>query len=559
MFDILKKWMSPGVSIGVSPDSQVAVAQPLVVEISTEFVNPRDTKKKKDEEDFRRIRLENQSLKDNFNSLKQSQEKLKVSSDVLKEENNLLLSKLLSLQDEISDLMSENNSQLNEIGYLSKKNNELVKLSEERLGEAEVVRSEKMKTFEDLASVKSHQAELAKKYQSSLNENGLLLRQLHQIQEDLESLDTEHKRSSELVLDLRERWTRLEDRYPDLIDYEKAIIESVDTISNAASFSIRLTNCYIADRFFDTASFKVMLEEGAVAILLSKDDGQDKGLLINPALVNKSQEEYGKLFEMSYEEWLHLKLATSVLRDLIRVKWANINLNNFDPSFWSTFVLSLIKSVDQFPPILRCSGVSLKRELVHTDYEHLWLEIENIEFGSYKKKKLELRLAAALISANGQFSQYPKIEIPLVNGNTLPFDSWYPESRDDFGPKFELRFSLEKSLVDFSSLSKLSNVDRNLVCAICLQLPQIIDQLVARKIAVSRPIKVWRDFSSATSNLLLKKLQELKTQKLDEEAPNAKLKNEPSTLAPILENKVKTSRQKIRVEKIPKRANKQDS
>ena len=411
-----------------------------------------------------------------------------------------------------------------------------------------------MKAFEDLASLKSHEVDLTKKYESSLNENSLLLRQLHQIQEDLEILDTEYKQSAKLVLELNARWSRTEARTPILVDYERVVIENVDAISNHASVTFKLINCFYADKSFEAILFQVILIEGRVAISLTQESGQDKKSFLIPELVQKSQEEYSKYINMPYEQWLQLKVTASVLLDLIKNKWADVSLVSFDPSFWSSMVLSLVKAIEQLPPVLRYSKVSLKRELVHADYEHLWLELHGIEFGAYKKKKLEVRLGASLISRVGAFSQFPKIEFPLINGNITPFDSWYPESRDDFGPKFELRFSLEQKLVDFAALSKLSSTDRALVCAICFGMPAMLDQLSSNQLALSRPIKDWRDFSNAASELLIKKIQETRASVKIKNPPQSNQGDQSLSPAPNLTKKNETSLKKIRVEKISKRA-----
>jgi two-component system chemotaxis sensor kinase CheA len=75
------------------------------------------------------------------------------------------------------------------------------------------------------------------------------------------------------------------------------------------------------------------------------------------------------------------------------------------------------------------------------------LEFYGLNFGANYWNKFEIRLGAALIE-EGVFSQYPKFEIPLIEGKIKPFDSWFEESKDDSGPKLELRFSLEKNVFD---------------------------------------------------------------------------------------------------------------
>ena len=556
MFDFLKKWISSAPIKDVAADIHAPQTSTRVVDVSKQFINPRDIKKKKQEEDFQRIKIENQALRDKINKLERGQKKFELLNAEAKEENSSLLTQLLFLQDEIGDLITENGNRVFEIADLIEKLNEFTKLSEDRLSEVGIARSEKMKAFEDLASLKSHQADLTQKYVSSLNENSLLLRQLHQIQEDLESLDAEYKQSAKLVLELNARWSRIEAKTSNLIDYEQVIIENVDAISNRASVSFKLINCFYADRLFNAVRFKVVLIEGRVAILLNQESAQNESFLLIPELVQKSQDEYSKYINMHYEQWVQLKVAASVLLDLIKNKWVDVSLVSFDPSFWSSMALSLVKAIDQLPPVLRYSKISLKRELVHADYEHLWLEIHGIEFGAYKKKKMEVRLGAALISRVGAFSQFPKIEFPLINGNIKPFDSWYPESRDDFGPKFELRFSLEQGLADFTALAKLNGADRALVCAICFGMPAILDQLSSNQLALSRPIKDWRDFSNSASELLIKKIQETRATEKIKNPQEPYQSNESLSSIPNLTKKTETPRKKIHVEKISKRVSK---
>ena len=554
MFDFLKKWIAPGPIKEVAVDIHASKTSPRVVDISKQFINPRDLKKKKQEEDFERIKIENQVLRGEKSKLEKTQKEFELILDGVKEDNSSLLTQLLFLQDEIGDLIIENSARADGMAELGERLNELTKLSVDRLTEVEIARAEKMKAFEDLASLKSHQTDLARKYESSLNENSLLLRQLHLIQEDLEGLDAEYKQSNKLVLELNARWSRIESKNPALVDYERVIIENVDAISNHASVAFKLINCFYSDRLFDAIRFQVVLIEGRVAISLNQESRQVESFLLIPELVQKSQDEYRKYANMSYEQWIQLKVAASVLLDLIRNKWADVSSVSFDPSFWSSMVLSLIKAVDQLPPVLRYSKISLKRELVHADYEHLWLEIHGIEFGAYKRKKLEVRFGAALISRVGAFSQFPKIEFPLINGNITPFDSWFPESRDDFGPKFELRFSLEKGLVDFAALTKLNSTDRALVCAICFGMPAMLDQLSSNHLALSRPVRDWRDFSNAASELLIKKIQESRASERIKNPPQSNQGDQSLSPAPNLTKKNETSLKKIRVEKISKRA-----
>jgi hypothetical protein len=138
--------------------------------------------------------------------------------------------------------------------------------------------------------------------------------------------------------------------------------------------------------------------------------------------------------------------------------------------------------------------VKLKRELQNPDYEHLWIELYDVEFGEFKCPKFELRIGASMIQVGG-FSRHPKLEFPLVNGKIKPFESWFAESSDDFGEKFELRFSLEEQVFDIGTFLKLSDVDQRLMQALILVVPNILTQLMRSKVSIHRKWDTWMAFA----------------------------------------------------------------
>jgi hypothetical protein len=163
----------------------------------------------------------------------------------------------------------------------------------------------------------------------------------------------------------------------------------------------------------------------------------------------------------------------------------------------------------------------LKREIRNPDYEHLWLEFYGLEFGNHRKPKLEFRLGAAMIQP-GSFSRFPKLEFPLVDGVHKPFESWFAESYDDHGGKFELRFSLDKQAFDVQNWLKLSSDDRLLLQNLILALPSSIASLVKDQFAISRPWVQWSDFARETAQLFRLQLQAITT-RMNTQA------NEPAT------------------------------
>jgi hypothetical protein len=155
--------------------------------------------------------------------------------------------------------------------------------------------------------------------------------------------------------------------------------------------------------------------------------------------------------------------------------------------------------------------VSLKRELRNVDYEHLWLEIDNFQFGKdYFFSKFEMRIGASLVQPQA-FSRYPKFEFPLIGGRAKPFESWYAESSDEHGSKFEVRFDLNKKAVDLNALSKLSRPDLLFLINVILSVPQFIKYLDESKVPVARAWAPWSSLVEEANVLVAKILYTLIT------------------------------------------------
>jgi hypothetical protein len=177
---------------------------------------------------------------------------------------------------------------------------------------------------------------------------------------------------------------------------------------------------------------------------------------------------------------------------------------------------------------LRYDAVKLKRELINPDYEHLWLELKGMSLGSRIWPKFEIRLGAAMVQRNG-FSQFPKFEIPLIDGKTKPFNSWYAESQDDNGAKLELRFSLEKQVFDASVLTKLEGMDRALVLRLIYAMPDVLLRLEAEHASINRPWATWVGFAKAAVQVIEDSRGATQTKELPATKAQAKVQPESTS------------------------------
>jgi hypothetical protein len=223
--------------------------------------------------------------------------------------------------------------------------------------------------------------------------------------------------------------------------------------------------------------------------------------------------------------------ALTILELTIQRGWNGLSKpDDFDPRFWQGALSDLITRFRKLPPVLRYDKVALKRELHNIDYEHLWLEVIGVQLGDISIPKLDFRIGASLVRPDG-FSRHPKFEFPLIDRKHKPFESWHPESNDEHGPKFELRYDLDKKAMDMAALMKLSQTDRPLVLGLIVLAPQLVKDLIAQRISIHRPWVSWAQFAQEASELttlMLRAMREGQTQAstAENKAPISPLPNQ---------------------------------
>lgn len=154
----------------------------------------------------------------------------------------------------------------------------------------------------------------------------------------------------------------------------------------------------------------------------------------------------------------------------------------------------LSRFVKESPLKLKYDDIQLTREQVNNDYEHLQIQLTNLSFGEKQITSWTIRLSCAAVTAS-HFGAQPKLEIPEQSDQLL--DSWYRESEDEFGPKYELRFALPNSM-DVGVWKKLLLSDRQLLRALINQLPEMLAESERRQVLISRD---WSDWVTAAGSM----------------------------------------------------------
>lgn len=342
-------------------------------------------------------------------------------------------------------------------------------------------------------------------------ENHFILQQLFDAQEEIErqllSIRMDESKSSVL----HERFERLLYRYKNYVDYEYLTILSVDQSTNVPVVYWKLSDVLFAGTAFDEILFHTALKDGQIGIHIatmtpagSNFISFNSKAILYPGLLKDAKEQQHVLRLIKYDHWHAFGAAVAAIELCIRNNWRDVNVpNDFDYPFWASALLSLQGNFARLPKIFRFARVSLKQELINSDYEHIWIEVFNVNFGNTTLPKFEFRIAASELQSP-MHSLLPKIEFPLIDGKIPPFESWYPESSDDYGDKLEIRFNLGSKKFDIGVWSSLSKVDREFVLAFFAQIPSVLRAIPQSEIPSHRGLEFWLQFTKKSMEIIQK-------------------------------------------------------
>jgi hypothetical protein len=366
------------------------------------------------------------------------------------------------------------------------------------------------------AQQKLHESLLAENKALKDDLDSMLLH-LHQVQEELERYYFGNQTLKLENQTVKSRWDRLQKRMPNYFDFKSAEVQSYDGVSESQVIAWRIDDYAHANGAeFSELVFKTEFKDGISKIILSDPAGVFEDIVLAPKLVLNDQSEIARFKAIGSSQWLRMIASINTLEYGLSVGWRGFSLpEGYDPNFYGALFSQLISEFKKLPEIMRFDRVKLKRELQNPDYEHLWFEIYGLSYKQYRKPKIEIRLGAQL-EKGVEFSQLPKFEFPLIDGKLEPFESWFAESADDFGSKFELRFALETNVFDFGTWSRLSLVDREITYWLISLMPALLEQMIARQVPINRDWNDWLTLSSKSSAVLAALIARARDQKIPE-------------------------------------------
>ena len=340
-------------------------------------------------------------------------------------------------------------------------------------------------------------------------ENQILLSGMFETQEALEQQILTQQDFEQAKAELDGRFERLIKRYANYVDYGELKITSVDGVAEMPEIVWEMTDVFYAGTSFKKISFKSLLKEGKVGILvMSFTRANNKAMsfkniaTIFPELCKADAGQQTLLRQIRTSHWHAISAAVAAIELSIKTQWRELTLpSDFDAQFWGGCFRLLSRDFSRIPKVLRFESVKLKQEITNSDYEHLWFELFDVGFGNVNLPKFEFRMAASQVTPK-DFSTFPKLEIPLIDGKTKPFESWFEESFDDYGPKFELRFDLTKKVFDLGVWSKLSLADGQFISDLVNTIPIMLALISKVKVRLNRPFEIWHKFFRQVSDVM---------------------------------------------------------
>lgn len=347
---------------------------------------------------------------------------------------------------------------------------------------------------------------------STQEEADLLLAQLHQVQEELESYFLKYQDSKQELEVADMRWKRMLQRVPDYFDTESVEVQSIDGVGTE-TLRWRLKGLEAAGCKLPELELTSFIVDGIAGLEIPRRMGDHKVIQRWPtvaasddALViawmgdaRADDKLTETLRQLGRSDWdliqvIITALITAINTPAMLKRGEGVVLANTPQA-----LASLQSKLSQMPSVFRFDELTLMREQVNHDYEHLWLNFRHVAIGNKRLFDFDFRISCANLRPK-VFGKYPKLEFPETSGRAA-IAEWFDESYDDFGPKLELRFALPESM-DMQVWERLSASDREFLEALVQQMPAFLSELETSGLKLKRGWDDWQHLVREVGRIL---------------------------------------------------------
>ncbi|MCG2582823.1 hypothetical protein [Massilia sp. TS11] len=203
--------------------------------------------------------------------------------------------------------------------------------------------------------------------------------------------------------------------------------------------------------------------------------------------------------ELTTSEHLQAQAVAHILQHALPTSTALVADLGIDAQAFLEGLARVAMEEDGGIAALRFDGVDLYRDYAIGSYEHIGLRIKRPSIGTRSWDSWDVRLACAAI-AETSFGTHLKLEFPIGASSSV-LESWFPESKDEFGAKLELRFAQPDAL-DIEVWSRLSLNDRQLILALVEALPRLLAVVFERNKLQHRSRSEWKNLADEMRRIL---------------------------------------------------------
>jgi len=341
------------------------------------------------------------------------------------------------------------------------------------------------------------------------------------------------------------RLLRVLQKYPMLAVFDRVEVLEVSQGDNLKA-QWQLVGLETGNRLVQSVFFSTILEDTALGFGFSRQQHFNSGFIRWPSILANAPEMVlspvgdATTGPIRAEVWLSLatndlEIFSAVLRSFEEELSSSQMQRQLGKSVANQFLAGLValKGLSSDTrETFRYDQVRLKREIVNDDYEHLWLEFDNVSFNDIRSGHFECRLACSELIAK-RFGSFPKLEFPYLKFQQ-PLNSWFAESTDDFGEKLELRFALPEAF-DNEVWGRLSNNDQKFIHSLLERLPTILREIELNGSSISRPWPQWQVVIEGLNKCLNHRV-EATTFEAVPHAPKAELASDTNAIRKVRSN-----------------------
>jgi len=335
-------------------------------------------------------------------------------------------------------------------------------------------------------------------------ETDLLLQQLHQVQEELESYFLKHQEKQHEVKRLQDRWLRAVQKHPALQDFEVMDLLSESSADHTAHWRVHQLN--VLGQTVGPFEFKTFIEKGVAGFVFGQDArgqspikrwpaaaAQDKELQIIPVKgTGDPKKRSATILQLGSSDWHMVRQLTDTLAQALAT--GVLTPQHTDAGAWVNALNAQKQILDKVPTLMRFDAVKFLGQKNTTAKSVLALQLHNTDVQGLRAEQFEFQLQLNFSAQANLSSAHLIFEQPTQG---VPLAQWHSNVKNSSGQAV-MALQISPSGWAPATWHRLSLQDQQWVQALVSLLPILWATLQAQSV---KPEKGWATLASAATEL----------------------------------------------------------